>query len=480
MSGLPLKPDGSESKKQKLTQVEKLRAVGSPMARTNSWSVGANQIPSMELGLTSNSPALIGSCFKRATGAAPDPIFAVRDAFLADTALLKLNLAVGVYRTAEGKPLVLKAVQSAEESILARQGKGAGFKEYLPMDGMPAFNKVAPLLLLGKGPATLAAQAEGKLVSVQSLSGTGGLFLAAHVIARHMPGRTVYLPTPTWPIHTEIFGGAGLTVKYYRYYDPKTCGLDMEGLSADLKAAEAGSIIVLHACAHNPSGVDPTTAQWGGITELVAAKRFVPLVDAAYQGLASGSFDKDGEGTRLLASIPKVEMMCVQSFSKIMGLYSERCGCFSFLSQDGATAERVRQEVCKHVRMTYSSPPSHGAAIATEILSDATRFESWAAEVGTMSSRITGMRTSLHDALVANGCPPPSGTSHGSWGHILSQSGMFSFTGLTAAQTDHMQKNNAVYLLRDGRISMSGLNHETCQHLAMAMKAAIVALPAGQ
>lgn len=248
-------------------------------------------------------------------------------------------------------------------------------------------------------------------------------------------------------------------------------------MASDFKLAAPGSIIVFHACAHNPSGVDPTAEQWGAIAKMVAEKKFVPLVDAAYQGLASGSFDADGVGARMLAKIPKIEMLCVQSFSKIMGLYSERCGCLSILSTDAAHAERVRQEICKHVRQTYSSPPSHGAAIATEILGDPTRFSAWATELGTMADRIMGMRTSLHDALVKIDCPPPSNTNHGSWGHILSQRGMFSYTGLTAEQTDHMQKHNAVYLLRDGRISMSGLNHETCNHLAHAMKAAILALP---
>ncbi len=243
------------------------------------------------------------------------------------------------------------------------------------MDGNPTFHKSAPKLLFGEHPAF----AEGRVMTCQSLSGTGGLFLAAHVIARLMPGRSIYLPTPTWPIHAEIFGGANVPVKRYRHYDPRTCGLDADGMLADLKAMPHGSIVLFHACAHNPSGVDPSAEQWAQIAKVVAERRLVPLVDAAYQGLASGDVEKDAEGTRLLAAIPGVEMMAVQSFSKIMGLYSERCGAFSLIAADASLAEKVRQEVCRHVRQTYSSPPRHGAAIAAEILNTPERRREWEA-----------------------------------------------------------------------------------------------------
>ena len=220
------------------------------------------------------------SAFANAKSCAPDPILGIRDAFLQAPASHKLNLAVGVYRTAEGKPLVLECVKAAEEQLLEEQRAGRTFKEYLPPEGMTQFCNLSLRLLLGD--AILPALEQGRVVAAQSISGTGGLFLAARMLQILRPGSTVHLPTPTWPIHPDIFTAVGLAVAYYPYYDARTGGLDMEGMLAALQALPVGSVVLLHACAHNPTGVDPTAAQWARIAQVVA-RPLIPLIDAAYQ-----------------------------------------------------------------------------------------------------------------------------------------------------------------------------------------------------
>ena len=293
------------------------------------------------------------SAFVSAKSCAPDPILGIRDAFLQDPATHKLNLAVGVYRTAEGKPLVLECVKSAEAKLLEEQRAGRTFKEYLPPEGMSRFCDLSLRLLLGD--AITPALEQGRVVAAQSISGTGGLHLAARMLQILRPGSTVHLPTPTWPIHPDIFTAVGLAVAYYPYYDARTGGLDFDGMLAALQALPAGSVVLLHACAHNPTGVDPTAAQWACIAQAVA-RPLIPLIDAAYQvstprpppapsprlrtlslypatqtapphtihlhthhphthhpyylgaqGFASGDLDADAAGARALASVPGVE-----------------------------------------------------------------------------------------------------------------------------------------------------------------------------
>ena len=223
---------------------------------------------------------VLASAFENAKSCAPDPILGIRDAFLQDPATHKLNLAVGVYRTAEGKPLVLECVKSAEAKLLEEQRAGRTFKEYLPPEGMSRFCDLSLRLLLGD--AITPALEQGRVVAAQSISGTGGLHLAARMLQILRPGSTVHLPTPTWPIHPDIFTAVGLAVAYYPYYDARTGGLDFDGMLAALQALPAGSVVLLHACAHNPTGVDPTAAQWACIAQAVA-RPLIPLIDAAYQ-----------------------------------------------------------------------------------------------------------------------------------------------------------------------------------------------------
>ena len=410
--------------------------------------------------------------FGRAKGAPPDPILGMRDAFNVDTAKDKLNLAVGVYRTAEGQPLVLKAVQDAEIELLCAQQAGKTFKEYLPPDGMAPFCDASLRLLFGD--TIEPALREKRVVAAQSLSGTGALGLAAHMIAKLRPGVTVYLPGPTWPIHPGIFSAAGVPVGTYTYYDQTTCGLDFDRMLNELSMLPRGSIVLLHSCAHNPTGVDPSTEQWAQIAQTIQARNLVPLIDSAYQGLASGDLEEDAAGARAIAALPGIELLVAQSYSKNLGLYGERAGCFAMFCNEAGVAERCGQELRAAIRFMYSSPPQHGAAIVHNVLTTPQRCAAWKAEVASMAARLRDMRTALFAALKEIDCPPPHGTRLTSWAHVVEQRGMFTYTGLTAVQVDLLRTKHHVYMPQDGRISMAGLNAMSCKTLAAAIKDALI------
>mmetsp|Transcript_8119 Transcript_8119/g.19218 ORF Transcript_8119/g.19218 Transcript_8119/m.19218 type:complete len:494 (-) Transcript_8119:142-1623(-) len=410
------------------------------------------------------------SAFVSAKSCAPDPILGIRDAFLQDPATHKLNLAVGVYRTAEGKPLVLECVKSAEAKLLEEQRAGRTFKEYLPPEGMSRFCDLSLRLLLGD--AITPALEQGRVVAAQSISGTGGLHLAARMLQILRPGSTVHLPTPTWPIHPDIFTAVGLAVAYYPYYDARTGGLDFDGMLAALQALPAGSVVLLHACAHNPTGVDPTAAQWACIAQAVA-RPLIPLIDAAYQGFASGDLDDDAAGARALASVPGVEMITVQSYSKNMGLYAERAGVVSFTCQDAAIAERLGQQLRRTIRLTHSSPPQHGAALVATILGEPERCAAWRLELEGMAARLHGMRRALHAALERVESPPPGGARD--WRRVLEQRGMFTYTGLSCKQVTALREQHHIYMPTDGRLCMAALTQDSCTVLAAAIKDVLLA-----
>jgi len=415
------------------------------------------------------TPRTASSVFTRAHGCPDDPILGVRDAFLADPAVNKLNLAVGVYRTEDGQPFVLETVQEAEVALLAEQRAGRSNKEYLAPSGMSAFCDASLRLLFAD---TLApALAEHRVVAAQSLSGLGGLHLAGKMIGELMaPGTTIYVPETTWPLHPDIFGELGFRVATYPYYDATTCGLDFHAMINALNAIPRGSVVLLHACAHNPSGVDPTQQQWDAIAAAVGAQGLVPLLDSAYQGFASGDLHTDGYGARALAAVPGVEMFVCQSYAKNMGLYGERAGCFTMVCSDADVAERARQQLCRCIRLIYSSPPRHGAAIVTKVLTESARRDAWQAEVAGMASRLRAMRVALDAALTRIQCPPPHGTTLSGWQHVLSQRGMFTYTGLTAQQVDWLRTEHHIYMPADGRICMACLNDASCDTLALAIK----------
>ncbi|KIP12008.1 hypothetical protein PHLGIDRAFT_27620 [Phlebiopsis gigantea 11061_1 CR5-6] len=374
----------------------------------------------------------------------PDPILGVSEAFKADKDPRKINLGVGAYRDEHGKPYVLNSVKKAENIIASSNPD----KEYLPITGLADFTKAAVKLAYGTDSAPLQANS---VAVTQSISGTGALRIGGAFLGRFYPhSKTIYLPTPSWGNHTPIFRDSGLEVKTYRYFDKKTVGLDFAGLKEDLKNMPEKTIVLFHACAHNPTGVDPTPEQWKEISDIVKEKQLFPFFDMAYQGFASGDFARDAFAVRHFVSQGH-QVVVSQSFAKNMGLYGERVGAFSLVTADPEEKARVESQLKIVVRPMYSNPPLSGARVAATILNHEGLYTEWENEVKHMANRIISMRHKLYDNLVAQGTP-------GEWGHIKSQIGMFSFTGLTTPQTKILAEKAHIYMTADGRISMAGLN----------------------
>lgn len=406
--------------------------------------------------------ANLDSVFANIVRAPEDPILGVTVAYNKDPNPNKLNLGVGAYRTEEGKPLVLNVVRRAEQMLVNDKSR---VKEYLPIVGLADFNKLSAKLIFG---ADSPAIQENRVTTVQCLSGTGSLRVGAEFLARHYHEHTIYIPLPTWGNHPKVFTLAGLSVKTYRYYNPATRGLDFEGLLDDLNAAPSGAIVLLHACAHNPTGVDPTLEQWEQIRQLMRSKRLLPFFDSAYQGFASGSLDADAQSVRMFVA-DGGECVVAQSYAKNMGLYGERVGALSIVCRSADVASRVESQIKLVIRPMYSNPPIHGASIVATILKDSNMYHEWTVELKAMADRIISMRQQLFDALQAKGTP-------GDWSHIVKQIGMFTFTGLNAEQVAFMTSEYHIYMTSDGRISMAGLSSGTVPHLADAMHAAVTTL----
>jgi aspartate/tyrosine/aromatic aminotransferase len=301
-----------------------------------------------------------------------------------------------------------------------------------------------------------------RLAIVQSLSGTGALRIGAEFIATHFPkGTKVYISNPTWANHVNIFQKAGLQTLTYTYFDNRTCGLDFEGMKRDLEQAPDGSVILLHACAHNPTGVDPTLDQWEELATLFQKKRHFPFFDNAYQGFATGDIDHDGKSFRLFAE-RGFQYLLAQSFAKNMGLYSERVGTLSAVCSNEQTAEAVLSQLKTIIRAVYSNPPRNGAYIVYKVLSDPELRRMWEEEVRMMSERIKEMRHLLFNELKKLGTP-------GTWDHIVSQIGMFSYTGLSVAETESLKKEFHIYMIGQGRASMAGFTRSNVGYVAKAI-----------
>ena len=301
----------------------------------------------------------------------------------------------------------------------------------------------------------------GRLASVQTLSGTGALRVVGEFLKKFKPA-ALYVSNPTWGNHNAVFAASGVSVRQYRYFDKKTKGLDINGMLADLNDATPGSCVLLHTCAHNPTGVDPSEAQWQQIADVCKARQLYPFFDTAYQGFTSGSLDKDAYGLRLFLA-QGFEMVIAQSFAKIMGLYGERTGCLHFVCADKQTAARVLSQVKIVVRTNYSSPPKHGARIAAAILNNPQMRQQWLDELVAVCARMNDMRNALRGALEKKGVK-------GDWSHITTQIGMFSFTGLTVKQSEAMVKKHSVYMTKNGRISVCGITTKNVDHVAESIK----------
>jgi len=385
----------------------------------------------------------------------PDAILGVTEAFKRDSNPAKMNLGVGAYRDDAGKPFVLPSVRKAEEKILAANMD----HEYAPITGEAVFVKESVKLAFG---ADSEVVKNGNYCATQGISGTGALRVGAALMKSWFPGNpVVYLPKPSWGNHTPIFKHAGLNVGAYTYYDPTTCGLNISGALDDISKIPEGSIILLHACAHNPTGVDPTPEQWKEISAVVKQRKLLPFFDMAYQGFASGSVDADAFAVRhFLAEGHQV--LLSQSYSKNMGLYGQRVGAFTVVTADKEEADKVLSQVKILIRPLYSNPPRHGARIVAELLTNPELNTEWLGEVKGMADRIIDMRTKLKAGLEREG-------SVHNWDHITNQIGMFCFTGMKPEQVENLTKNFSVYLTKDGRISVAGITSSTVDYLAHAM-----------
>ncbi|MCJ1231605.1 aspartate transaminase aat1 [Toensbergia leucococca] len=405
--------------------------------------------PSSKLSIIENGRLVFDSNDRMATTKA---ILGITEAFKADSFGEKINLGVGAYRDDNGKPYVLPSVKTAENKVVGSNLD----KEYAGITGVPSFTKAAAILAYGPDSVPIK---EDRIVITQSISGTGALRIGGEFLARWYPnGKKIFIPTPSWANHAAVFKDSGLEVEKYRYYNKDIIGLDFEGMMADLKSIPESSMILLHACAHNPTGIDPSEAQWRDISNVMKEKKHYAFFDMAYQGFASGDTDKDAYPVRYF--VQEGHNICLaQSFAKNMGLYGERVGAFSFVCESLEEKKRVDSQLKILVRPLYSNPPVHGARIASEILNDPSLNKQWLGEVKGMADRIITMRALLKKNL------EDLGSKH-DWSHITSQIGMFAYTGLTPTQMDQLAKEHSVYATKDGRISVAGITTGNVKRLA--------------
>jgi aromatic-amino-acid transaminase len=386
-----------------------------------------------------------------------DPILGVTEAFNADTNPRKVNLGVGVYYDDNGKLPLLECVKRAERELTER-GAPRG---YLPIDGIPAYDQAVKALLFGADSEIVTS---GRAVTVQALGGTGGLKIGADFLRRVAPRAHVYISDPSWENHRALFEGAGFVVHEYKYYDAAAHGLDFAAMRASLQQIPAGSIIVLHACCHNPTGADPTDEQWGEIIDIVRTRALIPFLDIAYQGFADG-IEQDGTVVRRFAATPG-PLFVSSSFSKSFSLYGERVGAVSVVASDRDEAARILSQLKRVVRANYSTPPTHGGQMVAMVLGSADLRAQWEAELKTMRERIRVMRRELVARL--HELAPQA-----DFEMVLKQRGMFSYSGLTKAQVSRLREEFSIYALDTGRICVAALNSRNIDTVAKAIATVI-------
>ncbi|MCH1923840.1 aspartate/tyrosine/aromatic aminotransferase [Shewanella sp. C32] len=393
--------------------------------------------------------------FTNVIAAPADPILGLTDAFKKDPRQEKVNLGVGVYKTDAGETPVLASVKLAEEKLLKEETS----KNYLGIEGVQLYNKVVQELLFGPDSDLIKQQ---RAVTAQAPGGTGSLRIAAEFVVRNTESRTIWVSNPTWANHQNIFETAGLSTKEYAYYDASTHGLNFTAMLADLESAQAGDLVLLHGCCHNPSGIDPTVEQWQAIGELCAKKNLVPLFDFAYQGFGDG-VEEDAIGLRTVAAMVP-ELIIANSFSKNFGLYNERIGAVTLVAEDQAAAQKAFSQVKRTIRANYSNPPAHGALIVSTILSTPELRTIWENEVKEMRERIAKMRTLFVETLAAEGVKQD-------FSFISGQKGMFSFSGLNKAQVEQLKEQFAIYIVGSGRISVAGMTTSNVPVICRAIAA---------
>ena len=388
---------------------------------------------------------------------AGDPILSLNEAFQSDPRPGKINLSIGIYFDDDGRIPALDAVRRAEQRVVAAGGP----KPYLPMEGAANFRAEVQKLLFGAEHAALRAN---RVATIQSIGSSGSLRVGADFIRRSFPGSAVWVSDPTWDNHRAMFEGAGLAVHTYPYYDAASGGLRFGAMLDAIGALPARSIVLLHACCHNPTGVDLTRAQWQALMPVLRERQLLPYLDLAYQGYGEGIVE-DAWAARELAAAG-IRFFIANSFSKSMSVYGERAGALSVVCADAAEAGRVLGQLKATVRRNYSSPAIHAAGIISRVLGDPALRSAWELDVASMRERILSMRRSLHGVLSAK-------LPGRDLGYFLSQRGMFSYTGMSAAQVDRLREEFGVYLIRSGRMCVAGLNTGNVERTASAMAAVL-------
>ena len=391
--------------------------------------------------------------FELVPAAPADPILGLTEAFRKDTNPGKINLSVGVYQDAHGKSPVLASVNEAEK----RLAQAAATKVYMPINGHPDYLGHAQRLVFGNRDERIETKS---IASVHTPGGTAALRLAADFIRQCLGQRTVWMSNPTWANHQGIFGAAGLEVASYPYYDPATHGLNLAGMLTVLEDIPENDVVLLHACCHNPTGVDPSADDWETIAKICKERRLLPVVDFAYQGFSTGWID-DAVAIRALSEYG-LEFLVCSSFSKNFGLYQDRVGALHVVAKNADEAGRVLSQLKVIVRTNYSNPPAHGSAIVSTILNDTALRQQWEEELLEMRTRINTVRGEFVDALAAAGVP-------GDFSFIRDQKGMFSFSGLSEQTVQKLRDTYGIYMVKSGRINVAGINASNMDRLCSAI-----------
>ena len=393
------------------------------------------------------------SLFTAVEMAPRDPILGLNEQFAADTHPNKVNLGVGVYFDDNGKLPLLQCVQAAEKVMMEKPAA----RGYLPIDGIAAYDAAVKSLVFGPESEPVKS---GRIATVQAIGGTGGLKIGADFLKKLNPGAKVLISDPSWENHRALFTNAGFVVESYRYYDAARRGVDFDGMLADLNAAAAGTIVLLHACCHNPTGYDITPAQWDQVIAAVKANNLVPFLDMAYQGFGNGIAEDGAVIGKFVAA--GLDFFVSTSFSKSFSLYGERVGALSVLCASKEEADRVLSQLKIVIRTNYSNPPIHGGAVVAAVLGNPELRALWETELADMRVRIKAMRQKLVDGLKAAGVKQDMS-------FITAQIGMFSYSGLTKDQMVRLRNEFGVYGTDTGRMCVAALNSKNIDHVCQAI-----------
>ncbi|WP_439687815.1 Aspartate/aromatic aminotransferase [Cupriavidus oxalaticus] len=382
-----------------------------------------------------------------------DPILSLNEDFQKDPRTDKVNLSIGIYFDDDGRLPVMQAVARAEAALLADMGP----RPYLPMSGLVGYRSAVQALVFGEDSP---ARAAGRIATLQTLGGSGALRVGADFLKRYYPQAQVWISDPSWENHRVVFERAGFTVNTYPYYDDATGGLKFDAMMDALRAIPAQSIVLLHACCHNPTGVDLNQDQWRQLIALIKANNLLPFVDMAYQGFGAGLEDDAFAIRELVAQ--DVPCLVANSFSKNFSLYGERCGGLSVFCNSAGEAANVLGQLTGAVRANYSNPPTHGARVVAKVLTTPELRQLWEEELAQMCGRIARMREAIHHNLRDH-------VSGEALSRYLTQRGMFTYTGLSADQAERLREQHGVYLLRSGRMCVAGLNERNVGIVAKAI-----------